>query len=62
MSILHLTWHPGEPFRRINHEWLGERLSQHGRYVAMHFNRPGFRSRRPEDPEKKKTKGTVCQL
>ena len=45
MDILNLTWHPGEPLRRINHERLGECLSQHGGYLAVHFDRPGFRSR-----------------
>lgn len=52
MSIFYLTWYPREPLGRINREGLGERLSQHGRYIAVHFNRPGFRSRYPEYPEK----------
>jgi hypothetical protein len=53
MNVFHLTWYPGEPLRRINREGLGERLSQYGRYVAVNFDRSGFRSRWPEYPEKK---------
>jgi len=56
MNVRHLTWNPREPLRRINREWLGERLSQYGRHVAVHFDRAGFRGRGPEDPEKKKQK------
>ena len=45
LNIFHLTWYPGEPLRRINRERFGERLSQHGGYFAVHFDRPGFRGR-----------------
>lgn len=51
MDAFHLTWYPGEPLRRINRERVGERLSQHRRHVAVHFDRPGFRGRWPEERE-----------
>jgi hypothetical protein len=56
MKTLNLTWYPGEPLRRIDGERFGKRLGQHRRNIAVDLDRPGFRSRMPEDPEGKSTR------